>query len=79
MADAEVISCGVEEDPNQRPDRSSVLQAARSGKSAAAVIQPRLLPGLFFVVADLLFTLHLIIAVSGKVISFLADKNNCRK
>ncbi|WP_417836503.1 hypothetical protein [Thalassospira tepidiphila] len=74
--DGELASCDAVDEPNQRPEKSEVLQAVRSGRRAAAVILPQLRRRGVFVVANLIFTLHLIIAVLQKVISFIASKNN---
>jgi hypothetical protein len=71
----DVVSC-TDGEPNQSPDKSSVLQAVSSGRKAAALIQPHLCWRVFLVVAGLIFTRHLIIFLSRKVISFLCDKDN---
>tara|TARA_R110002073_G_scaffold112077_1_gene248694 strand:+ start:64 stop:408 length:345 start_codon:yes stop_codon:yes gene_type:complete len=66
---------------NQKPDISDELQAARSGRSAAAVNQTRFRDALEVVVADLIFTLHLMITVIAYAHCLLpfAGKYNCRK
>lgn len=81
-ADGEVLlvanDCGSFDEPNRRPEISSVLQADKSGRSAAAVNHARLDRVANLFVADLVFTLHLMIANLALVISALMGKNNCR-
>ena len=81
-ADGEVllvaIDCGSSDEPNRSPEISSVLQADKSGRSAAAVNHTRFERVAILFVADLVFTLHLMIANLALVISAPMGKNNCR-
>ncbi|MAL40213.1 MAG: hypothetical protein CMO04_10035, partial [Thalassospira sp.] len=60
-----IAETSLDEDPNHSPEKSSVLQAPRSGNSAAAANQPFLSGAFFFLVAALIFTLHLMIILSA--------------
>jgi uncharacterized membrane protein len=76
---ADMAVASLFEEPNHDPVVPSVVQADTSGKSAIAVKQTLRSGSFLFVIAVLVFTLHLMISLIAMVIASKTVWSNCCK